>query len=114
MKQSVNFSAFVDAFHAYNRYNRFGYTALQILFDYLEELEQDTGEEIELDVISLCCDYSVDSVQDIAENYSIDLSDCEDEDERFDTVMEYLRDNTSVCGDFEGEGDHYIVYCSAF
>lgn len=114
MKQSVNFSAFCDAFHAYNRYNQFGYTALQILFDYLEELEQDTGEELELDVISLCCDYSVDSVADIASKYDIDTSGCEDGDERFDTVMEYLRDNTSVCGDFEGEGDHYIVYCSAF
>ena len=26
------------------------------------------GEEIELDVIALCCDYSVDTVEDIAAN----------------------------------------------
>jgi len=114
MKQSVNFSAFVDAFHAYKRYDQFGYTALRILFDYLEDMEQDTSEETELDVIALCCDYSVDSVADIASNYDIDISDCEDEDERFETVMEYLQDRTSVCGDFEGEDGHYIVYCSAF
>jgi len=115
MKQTVNLSAFMDAFHAYKRYDQFGYTALQILFDYLEEYESETGEELELDVIALCCDYSVDSVADIAENYGIDLSECEDDDSKRDAVTEYLNDNTIVCGDFEGEdGVHYIVYCSAF
>lgn len=114
MKQTVNFSAFVDAFHAYNRYEQFGYTALQLLFEYLEEYEDSTGEEIELDVIALCCDYSVDTVQDIADQYGIDLSECHDDEERFNTVMEYLQDNTSVCGDYEGADGHYIVYCSAF
>ena len=114
MKQTINFSAFCDAFHAYKRYDQFGYTALQILFDYLEDMEQDTGEEIELDVIALCCDYSVDSVADIAENYDIDISDCEDAEERLSIVMDYLQDHTSVCGEYEGDDDHYIVYCSAF
>ena len=114
MKQTVNLSAFCDAFRAYGRYDQFGYNALQILFDYLEDMEQDTSVEIELDVISLCCDYSVDSVADIAENYGIDLSDCEDDDAMRDAVLDYLQDNTSVCGDYEGEDGHFIVYCSAF
>jgi hypothetical protein len=115
MKQTVNFSAFCDAFHAFKRYDRFGYTALQILFDYLEEYESETSEEIELDVISLCCDYSVDSVADIAENYDIDLSKCEDDDARKFAVLDYLQDNTQICGEYDGEdGVHYIVYCSAF
>lgn len=114
MKQTVNFSAFVDAFRAYNRYDQFGYEALQILFDYLEEYEESTGEDLEPDVIALCCDYSVDRVADIAEQYDIDLTDCEDDDQRFDAVMEYLQDNTSVCGDYEGADGRYIVYCSAF
>ena len=114
MKQTVNFNSFVDAFHAYKRYDQFGYEALQILFDYLEEYEDSTGEEIELDVIALCCDYSVDTVQDIADQYDIDLSECEYDDQRFDAVMEYLQDHTSVCGDYEGADGRYIVYCSAF
>jgi len=114
MKQTVNLSAFMDAFHAYKRYGQFGYTALQILFEYLEELESETGEELELDVIALCCDYSVDSVADIASNYDIDLSECEDDDAKRDVVMEYLNDNTSVCGEFETDEGHFIVYCSAF
>lgn len=114
MKQSVDFSTFIDAFHAYKRYDQFGYNALEILFEYLEKYEDSTGEEIELDVIALCCDYSVDSVADIASNYDIDLSECEDDEERLNTVLDYLQDNTQVCGDYEGDDGHYIVYRSAF
>ena len=115
MKQTVNFSAFCDAFHAYKRYDQFGYTALQVLFEYLEEMESGTSEEIELDVIALCCDYSVDSVADIASNYDIDLSECEDDEERKFAVLDYLQDNTQICGEYEDEnGAHFIVYCSAF
>jgi hypothetical protein len=114
MKQTINLSAFMDAFHAYKRYDQFGYSALEILFSYLEEYEDLTGEEIDLDVIALCCDYSVGSVADIASNYGIDLSECEDDDAKRDAVMKYLNDNTSVCGTYEDDGVTYIVYCSAF
>ena len=115
MKQTIYFSAFCDAFHAYKRYDQFGYQALQILFEYLEEYEDSTGEELELDVIALCCDYSVDSVADIAAEYSIDLSECEDDEERKSAVLDYLQDNTQICGEYEDEnGVHFIVYCSAF
>jgi hypothetical protein len=114
MKQTINLSAFMGAFHAYRRYDQFGYQALEILFSYLEELESETSEEIELDVIALCCDYSVDSVADIAANYSIDLSECEDDEARKFAVLGYLQDNTSICGEYEGEDGHYVVYCSAF
>lgn len=110
MKSTVNFCAFTDAFRAYNRYDQFGYEALKVLFDYLEEYEESCGQEIELDVIALCCDYSHDSVEDIAENYSIDLTDCEDEDEKREAVRSYLEDHTSICG----ETDSGFVYCSAF
>lgn len=110
MKSNVNFCAFVDAFHAYERYDQFGYEALKVLFEYLESYEDDCGVEIELDVIALCCEYSVDSIEDIASNYSIDLSECEDDDEKREAVREYLEYHTSICGD-TAEG---FVYCTAF
>ena len=111
MKQSVNFSAFVDAFRSYGRYDQFGYDALQVLFEYLEQYEEDAGTELELDVIALCCEYSVDSPDDIAEQYGVDLSDCEDDQDKLDTVTEWLSDNTSVCG---ATPSGQIVYCTAF
>lgn len=111
MKQTINFNDFIDAFHAFKRYDQFGYEALQVLFDYLEQYEEDTGEELELDVIALCCDYSADTVTDIATEYDIDLSDCETDEDRTEAVTDYLTDHTSVCSVTE---NGTIVYCSAF
>ena len=102
MKTTVNFSDFVDAFRRYDRYDQFGYDALQIIFDYLEEYEDSTGEEVELDIIAICCDYSVDSPEDIAANYSIDIEDM-DEDKIADTVREYLEENTTILGETGGQ-----------
>lgn len=110
MKTTVSQSAFIDAFRAYDRYEQFGYDALCSLFDYMEQMEQDTGDEIELDVIALCCDYSVDSVADIASSYNIDIEGM-DEDEAKDAVLEYLNDNTTVV---DGDCNGQILYCSAF
>lgn len=106
MKQTVNFSDFVDAFRAYDRYDQFGYQALMVVFEYLEELEESTGQELELDVVAICCDYATDNWENIAENYSIDLSGLDDEEEKQEAVIEYLNENTIVLGQTDCE----IVY----
>lgn len=107
MKQTIGQSQFIDAFRSMGRYDQFGYDALVSLFDYLEQLESDCGEEIELDVIALCCEYAVDDPADIASNYGIDVSECSDDDEIRETVAEYLQDRTSVVSD-DCEGQ--IIY----
>lgn len=57
MKQTVCRSTFIDAFQA-ARPENFTYAGLCALFDYLEEYEDSTGQEIELDVIGLCCEFT--------------------------------------------------------
>lgn len=57
MKQTINFSQFVDAFKAI-RPDNFTYDALKALFTYLEDIESITEKEIELDVISLCSEFT--------------------------------------------------------
>jgi hypothetical protein len=103
MKQSITFSQFVDAFRAHDRYDSFGYDGLRVIFDYLEQYEQDTNEEIELDVIAICCDYNMMSFDDIAREYNIDLAHLDAEDDDYEeqceeVVLEYLNDNTVVLG----------------
>lgn len=110
MKQTVDFHTFREAFRTMGRYDQFGHEALEVMFDYLEEAERDTGEELELDVIALCCDYVHERVERIAEDYCIDLSDCEDKDDKRKAVKAWLNDHTAVCG----ETDHGIVYCTVF
>ena len=58
MKQSIGFCQFCDRFRDMNRNENFSYDGKRALFEYLEQYEEDTGEEIELDVIALCCDYT--------------------------------------------------------
>jgi hypothetical protein len=106
MKQTINFSDFVDAFRAYDRYDQFGYQALMVIFEYLEEMEESTGEELELDVVAICCDYATDNWHDIAVNYSIEIDENENEDEQKQRVIDYLNENTVVLG----ETDCEIVY----
>ena len=57
MKTNVNFYDFSRWFEQY-RPNNFSREGLQCLFDFLEEFEEGTGEEIEFDPIALCCEYT--------------------------------------------------------
>jgi hypothetical protein len=98
MKQSVNFSAFVDAFHAHGRYDSFGYDALRVIFNYLEQYEQDCNEEIELDVIAICCDYTIDTWQSIADAYGIELDPNDSEEDQEQQVKDFLEVETIVLG----------------
>ena len=98
MKTTVNFSDFVDAFRRYDRYDQFGYDALKIIFDYLEQYEQDTGEEIELDVVAICCDFTVEHYSDIAENYGIELDPEDTEEDHINQVVAFLENETIILG----------------
>lgn len=57
MKTTVNEYAFRRAFET-TRPDNFSYAGLSALFEYFEQYEEDTGEEMELDVIAICCDFS--------------------------------------------------------
>jgi hypothetical protein len=98
MYQTVNTASnFRDEFRACGRADQFSYEALGILFDYLEAYEMDTGEEIELDVVSICCDYSEDTPENIAQSYDIDIGGM-DEDEAIAEVIATLEENAAYVG----------------
>lgn len=101
MKTTVDFYDFQRAFEQC-RPDSFSRQGLCVLFEYLEQYEEDCGEEIELDVIAICCDFSEDSWENIADNYRIDLEDCEDEDEKAEVVRQYLEDEGTLVGDVSG------------
>ena len=88
MYDTVNFNQFNDWFTRSSSYkDNFSYEARKALFDYLEELENDTGEKIKFDPIALCCEYSeYENFKELKDNY--------DNDEI--TNLETLRDFTTV------------------
>ena len=57
MKQNVSSSQFVDAIVG-DDYNDMSYEGANALFEYLEELEDSIGEEIEFDAVAIRCEWA--------------------------------------------------------
>ena len=65
MKKTINFYDFRDAFHKFGRGDQFTNSGLRTIFDYIEDYEDSADEEVEFDVIAICCEYSeYDSIAD--------------------------------------------------
>ena len=108
MKKTINFYDFEQAFAAAGRAEQFSREALKAIFEMMLSIEDDCGEELELDVIAICCDWSEDSVEEIAENYGIDITGYVSSEEKSEAVLDYLQDNTTAVQLFNGG----IVYVS--
>ena len=73
MIKTINEYDFIDAFKKMGRTDNFSTSGLIALYEYLEMLGDDLGQEIELDVIALCCEYAeYDNLEDFQADYSED------------------------------------------
>ena len=86
-----------------DRGNNFGYDGWLAIGDYLEQLSEDTGENIEVDIVGICCEYSMsEGVSDWWKEYGvysdIDSDEWEemDDKEKLEAIENYLQENTSV------------------
>jgi len=94
MKQSINMYDFERAFKNFERDN-FSYDGLKALFEYLEEYEDSTGEEVELDVIALCCEYmEYDSLKEYNDDYGTKYSEIDAIQD--DTTLIKIDDNSFI------------------
>jgi len=88
MKLTVNESLFLQSFRQ-TRPDQFSRTALAALFEYLQEMDRESGSEMELDVIALCCDWTeYADEQEAAEAYGWE--------EGQGKPVDFLRENTTV------------------
>jgi len=81
--KTVTFSDFVEEFRNYGREDQFSYEGKKALYDYLNDLSEDIGESIELDIIGICCDFTeYGSLKEFVNDYSYtigeDINDIED------------------------------------
>lgn len=111
---SVNETLFIDMFRKYNRIDNFTYQGLQELFSYLDNLADDIGEPIELDVIGLCCDYYEGNAQEIVNDYKSELEDMLN-DEYYEgdldmIVGEWLQDQGLLIAEYEVNGAIHFLY----
>lgn len=99
--RTLNRYQIIDIANQYGRLDNFGYKGWQKLFDYLEELSEDTREDMEVDIIAWCCDYTMfESPQEVFDAYDTDIDNGDwqemDEEEKLEAVESYLQENTSV------------------
>ena len=100
-----NASQFRDQFHRCGRGDQFSYEALGLIFDYLS----DCGSDVELDVVAICCEFSEDTPESIAYDYSIDTEGL-DAGEIKDAVLKHLEDNTSIVGETSSGSFVYVQF----
>ena len=82
MKQTINEYDFLEAFRRMNRESQFSRAGRFALYEWLVDLEEDAGEEIELDVIALCCEFSeYDNLNEYNEAYGTNHTDEDYEEE---------------------------------
>ena len=94
MKQTVHFAQFCDGFSI--RPKNFSYEGLKALYDYLIEYEDETGEEVELDPIAFCCEFTeFENLKDVQDQYNDDYKS-----------IEAIEDQTTV---IPTEGDAFII-----
>jgi len=82
MKDTVTRSSFTNAMR-----ESFTYEAVQALWDYFEQYESDTGEELELDPVAFRCEFNeYSSLEDFHNDY----------DKEEYTTMEDIENSTTV------------------
>lgn len=93
MKRTITEYQFIEAFRHAGRETQFTVPARRALFEYLEEFEDSTGTELELDPVGICCEFSeyptaLDAAQAFGFKDGIDSKD--------ESPIEWLQNRTQV------------------
>ena len=115
--QTISAYQFIDRMKT-ARPENFSVAGLRVLFDYLDELSDDCGQDIEFDAIGIACEYSEMDAIEVYSRYSPDLDLDDEEQALFDLhyntskvymledmikpqIIEYLEYNTCFVGETE-------------
>ena len=109
MKDTLTTSQIADRLKA-DENAGWSYAGARALAEYLEQYEEDAGEELELDVVAIRCDYSeYETLREWAEGYfgekeakeKFDIEKEEDWEDKEKEIKEYITDNGQLV-EFDG------------
>ena len=86
--ERVTESSFIQAFEDRGRADQFSTEALEAIYEHLDTLSEDIGEDIELDVIAICCEFSEITFDEVLEEQGED-----DEDDALDEFERQLEED---------------------
>ena len=90
MIQKVTKNEFINIFKQ-RRPDNFTYEALELIFDFITEYENDTNMNVELDVIAICCDFSEMTKSELIDAYP-------DSGNSDDSIIKFLENKTLFLG----------------
>lgn len=105
MKETLTTNQIADAIHAVYDGANFTRAGAYALAEYLEEYENDTGEELELDPIAFACEYAeyttlVECVKEtVSDDEQANLKDGDGFND--DLIRDYLNENSTLV-EFDG------------
>lgn len=98
-----------------DEFGGWSYDGAKAMAEYLEELEQDCGMEMELDVVGIRCDFTEydslqawlceyygDSLENSLKSAGIDLDDDDGDDEIDDLIRSHIQDRAAQLIEFNG------------
>lgn len=100
--KKVSFNDFLEEFKEYGREDNFSYQGKKALFEYLNELEEDLGEPMELDIIAICCDFTeYESLEEFNDDYGYTIDDIDSINDIYDyTIVIPIDDESFIIQDF--------------
>ena len=77
---TITLPMFRDYFYRSEQYKKnFSYEGLNALYNYLEKYSEDTGKDIEMDIVAFSCDYSeYNDIQEFQKDYGKEYKTIED------------------------------------
>lgn len=99
IKETVTESSFIGGFSGSYAAN-FSYAGRRALYEYLWDLSEDMGEDIEYDPVALCCEYA--EYTSIAEFNNEMGEECE--------TLEDVQNFTTVII-IDEDSEHFIIQC---
>ena len=82
MKITLSNSEALEIAKKMDRLHQFGYEGWELLIEYMDELEDMQEEEIEFDVIAICCDFTrYENLKEFQDSYGEEYETIEDIEE---------------------------------
>ena len=103
LKITANADHVVQLAVDYGRLDQFGAKGWRMLAEAIEELSEELGEDIEVDIVAWCCEYSHASsaeaaFEELHHHYAWAIEDAQwdemDDDEKLEAVKEFLKERS--------------------
>lgn len=103
LKITANADHVVQLAVDYGRLDQFGYKGWRLLAEAMEELSDDIGEDVEVDIVGWCCEYShaasaEAAFEELHHHYAWNIEDAQwdemDDEEKLEAVKEFLKERS--------------------